>query len=336
MKILAGDIGGTKTILQVVEYGGGQYRLLTEQRFSSSEYESFERLLKEFINENKAISSNIEVACIGVAGPVKKHQSQVTNLPWRLNSESLSEEFGITRFTLINDFQAVGYGIARLQDHDLISLQTGERDDGHPVRSVIGAGTGLGHAILIWRDDIEDYQVLASEGGHGSFAPNNELQRELLKFLSNEFESVSQERVISGPGIENIFRFLNKKYQSKLGVELANSIQSEDVAPIIVEYGLQQKDPVAVQTLELFVDAYGAAAGNLALMSMSTGGVYIAGGIAPRISSLLSQGGFIRAFNKKSKMQDLLQNIPVNIINNPKVGLLGAANYAVHADALSI
>ena len=336
MKLLAGDIGGTKTILQVVDYGNGQFKPLAEQRFSSGVYESFDSLLDIFISENKAVCSNIESACIGVAGPVDKHQSHVTNLPWRLNSESLSDDFGIAHFTLINDFQAVGYGIARLQDHDLINLQSGKRSDGHPVRSVIGAGTGLGHAILSWRDDIEDYQVLASEGGHASFAPGDELQRELLQFLSNEFESVSQERVISGPGIENIFRFLSQKYQSKLGAELANIIQSEDVAPIIVEYGLQKKDPVAVQTLELFVDAYGAAAGNLALMSMSKGGVYIAGGIAPRISTLLCQGGFINAFNKKSKMQELLQNIPVYIINNPKVGLLGAANYAVHADVLSI
>jgi len=335
MKILAGDIGGTKTILQVVVHDGSQYRLLCEQRFGSSDYESFERLLDEFVGNHKKDCLNLDAACIGVAGPVEKHRSRVTNLPWQLDSEWLAQNFAIPSFTLINDFQAVGYGISRLQHQDLINLQKGAAIDGHPVRSVIGAGTGLGHAILVWRDDIKDYQVLASEGGHASFAPVDDLQRELFQFLSNDYDCVSQERVISGPGIENIFRFLSGKNSSKLGAELANRIQNEDVAPIIVEYGLQHKDLLAEQTLDVFVNAYGAAAGNLALMSMSMGGVYIAGGIAPRMSALLCQGEFIRAFNTKSKMRELLQNIPVNIINNPKVGLLGAANYAVHAQMLS-
>lgn len=328
MKILAGDIGGTKTILQIADYRESGFSILAEQRFDSHAYSAFEHVVNAFFRECGALSAAIDAACVGVAGPVRKRQAQVTNLHWMLAGDALANEFNIPRFYLINDFQAAGYGIELLQSNDLISLQTGQPAR-RGVRAVIGAGTGIGQAIMVWRDDINGYQVLASEGGHSSFAPVNAIQRELLQYLSDKFECVSLEHVASGQGIENIFHFFCETQGSGLTAELAAATETREVTPLVVEYALQGKDPLAVQTLDLFIDAYGAAAGNLALTSLSTGGLYVAGGIAPRIAGKLREGHFLTAFRHKSKMRSLLETIPVTMINNDRVGLLGAANYAV-------
>ena len=324
MKILAGDIGGTKTILRLADYADGAFSVLAEQRYESRSFDSFEAVIKEFFHEYTK-DDVIDAACIGVAGPVDQHTAQVTNLPWRLNSKTLAEEFAIGRFHLINDFQAIGYGIEQLNADDLVTLQEG-KDTLHGTRAVIGAGTGVGHAILIRRGD--GYQVLPCEAGHAGFAPANEEQVELLRFLLHKFDVMSVERVLSGPGIENIFSFLSGRYEEQLSLALKNDLQQGDPTPVIVDYAMHGKDPVAVKTLDMFVDIYGSAAGNLALTALATGGVYIAGGIAPRILGKLTEGAFIKAFNNKSKMKNLLSTIPVKVINNPKVGLIGAAVYA--------
>ncbi|MGD8558191.1 MAG: glucokinase [Gammaproteobacteria bacterium] len=326
MRILAGDIGGTKTLLQLADYKDGEFSVLAEQRFDSAAFGTFEAVVEAFVTEHGNKAQNLESACVGVAGPVSGQTAKVTNLPWQLDSQSLADQLGIARFSLINDFQAIGYGIEQLGADDLVTLQ-----EGHPVtggtRAVIGAGTGTGHGILAWCNGA--YQVLPCEAGHAGFAPANEEQTRLLRFLQSRFDVVSVERVLSGPGIKNIFDFVCHQQQGQLSGVLQQALDSDDPTPMIVDDALQGGDPVAVKTLDLFIAIYGSAAGNLALTALATGGVYVAGGIAPRILSKLSDGAFMQAFNNKSKMQALLSAIPVKVINNPKVGLIGAAVYAV-------
>jgi glucokinase len=326
MKILAGDIGGTKTLLQLAHYSDNRFSVLAEARFESGSFDTFEAVLETFLGQNALERNNVNSACIAVAGPVAQQQAKVTNLPWRLDASHLAGVFSIPRVVLINDFQAIGYGIEELGDTDVVTLQAGTAVP-HGVRAVIGAGTGVGHAIMAWCNN--HYQVLSSEAGHSSFAPVNALQRELLANLETQFDVVSVERVLSGPGIENIFRFFCEREPDALTRELAMATQQRDSAPAVVQAALAKQDPLAVQTLEMFIEVYGAAAGNLALYALARGGIYIAGGIAPRIVDQLTQGPFIAAFNNKSNMQPLLSNIPVKVVMNPQVGLLGAAVYAV-------
>jgi glucokinase len=329
MKILAGDIGGTKTILQLAQYANKEFLILAEERFESGAFDTFDVLLATFLKQHAAEAEGIESACIGVAGPVEQQLAKVTNLPWRLHASELAEKFSIPRVALINDFQAIGYGIDELTDSDLVTLQAGEPVP-HGVRAVIGAGTGVGHAIIAWCN--HHYQVLSSEAGHSSFAPANALQRELLAYLETQFNPVSLERVLSGPGIENIFRFFCTREPDTLTRELDLATRQQPATPAVVNAALAKQDPLAVKTLDLFIEVYGAAAGNLALFALATGGVYIAGGIAPRIVDELARGSFIAAFNNKSKMQSLLSKIPVKVVNNAGVGLLGAAVYAARSD----
>ena len=322
MKILAGDIGGTKTILQVSQYVEGKLSVIVEQRFDSSLFPTFDELLSQFLADNQVNVQELDSACVGVAGPVENQQARVTNLPWHLDSDLLATKFSLPRVELINDFQAVGYGIEQLGDADLVTLQAGQAVH-QGVRAVIGAGTGVGHAVMAWCSGA--YQVLSSEAGHSSFAPVNDLQQELLAYLTRQYDAVSVERTLSGPGIENIFRFFCAREPDQLTPQLQQATGQQEITPVVVEFALAKKDPLAIKTLDMFIEIYGAAAGNLALFAMATGGVYIAGGIAPRIIDSLSQGSFINAFNHKSKMQHLLSSIPVKVITNPKVGLLGAA-----------
>jgi len=321
-RILAGDIGGTKTLLQAMEVTGSgkdAFHVVAEQRFYSPAYDSFDDVIKEFLQQPWANKGRhgIQAACIGVAGPVKGRLAKVTNLPWELNSDLLAQQNGIAKIRLINDFQAVGYGIEMLEKDDIYQLQEGEPRE-HATRAVIGAGTGLGHGILIWLQDR--YEVYSSEGGHASFAPTDELQIELLQYLRTQYPNVSYELVCSGPGLENIYRFcLNKNQITRVA-----DIDAAD----ITRMALEENDPLAQQALRMFVKIYGSQAGNLALTCLATGGVYVAGGIAPKILPALTSGEFIDAFNEKSKMRDLLKAIPVSIVTDPNVGLLGTVGMA--------
>ncbi len=320
--ILAGDIGGTKTLLQVAQVtgtiGNAQIHNLAERRFDSQAYDSFGQIMAEFMRQLRKShpSTTVHSACIGVAGPVKGDYAQVTNLPWELYADSLAQDFSIETVRLINDFQAVGYGIEMLSEKDICQLQAGESQPGG-VRAVIGAGTGLGHGILVWRDGR--YEVLGSEAGHTSFAPTDDVQLELLRYLLQKKPNVSYELVCSGPGLENIYEFLaNKQTQSAARLTAAQ----------ITQAAFDGKDSLAEQALQMFVRIYGSQAGNLALTCLATGGVYVAGGIAPKILPALQQGEFIRAFNDKSKMQHLLKTIPVAVVTNAEVGLLGTVAVA--------
>ncbi len=320
--ILAGDIGGTKTLLTVAKVSGSiddaHINVVAEHRYDSQAYATFDEVLTEFFAQSWHENNHaIECACVGVAGPVKGHIAKVTNLPWEINSDDLVARFGVGKIRLINDFQAVGYGIELLKAEDFVQLQAGEPQH-HGVRAVIGAGTGLGHGLLIWQQGR--YEVFSSEGGHASFAPTDVLQIELLKYLQRKFTNVSWELVCSGPGLENIYGFLanNNAQQARYSLSAAE----------ITQLAFDQKDPVAQQALQTFVKIYGAQAGNLALTCLATGGVYIAGGIAPKILPVLQQSEFMDAFNDKSKMHNLLKSIPVSVVTNPRVGLLGTVAVA--------
>ena len=321
MTVLAGDIGGTKTLLQLSEPGEG-IGAVFEKRYISADYAEFEHMLQEFMNESAAHGTAPDAACFGVAGPVDGRSARTTNLPWTLDADALENTFNIPRVRLINDFQSVGYGIEALQDEDIVTLQQGS-EVAHGTRVIIGAGTGLGHALLVWQDD--HYEVVASEAGHSSFAPTDDLQVELMQYLRKRYGHASWERAVSGRGLVNIFEFMLESGRQETAA-LNQARQTEDTAAVISRFALSGEDKLAVETLDLFVRLYGAQAGNLALTGMATGGVYVAGGVAPRIIDKLKDGAFIAAFiDKEERMQDLLKAMPVRVVVNAHVGLLGSA-----------
>jgi glucokinase len=324
MRILAGDVGGTKTLLQIAECDAGRCRPVREQRFDSGAYAGLAAVIRDFFREERA--NTIEAACFGVAGPVKQAESgqhvKVTNLPWEIDSRSLAHEFGFPRARLINDFQAVGYGIEALGAHDLVVLQRGEAVARGP-RAVIGAGTGLGQGILVW--DRDHYEPIATEGGHASFGPNDELEIELARYLLKTCGRASYERVLSGHGLVRLYAFLKARGETPESAALAQAMRKDDPAAAITRAALEGNDRLANQALDLFVDIYGAQAGNLALTAGATGGVYIAGGIAPKIIARLTDGRFMRAFCNKGKMTPYVTAVPVQVVTNARAGLIGAA-----------
>lgn len=323
MTVLAGDIGGTKTLLQLSEPVTDGFKVIFEKRFVSAEYAEFDHMLDDFMNETVKHGNTPGAACFGVAGPVSGRTARTTNLPWTLDAGKLEKQFNIPRVRLINDFQSIGYGIEALKAEDIVTLQAG-KEVSHGTRAIIGAGTGLGHALLVWQD--RHYEVVACEAGHTSFAPTDDLQIELLQYLRKHYTHATWERAVSGRGLVNIFEFM---LATNKGIEtdaLKTARQNDDPAAAISRFALGGKDKLAVQTLDLFVRLYGAQAGNLALTGLATGGVYIAGGVAPKIIDKLRDGAFMSAFiDKEERMQDLLKAMPVRVVINSNVGLLGSA-----------
>ncbi|MDT8311138.1 MAG: glucokinase [Methylophaga sp.] len=311
--LLAADIGGTKTLLQISSVDGA---VLCQQRFVSGEFLRFEDLLAGFLYNLPADYLPIESACLAVAGPVSGRTAKVTNLPWLLDADVLCRALNIGQVLLINDFAAVGEGIAYLNADDLMVLQTGLPDLSAP-RAVIGAGTGLGQAFMTPIDD--GWQVWATEGGHTDFAPTDALQQQLLDFLLQQYVHVSYERLVSGMGLVNIYQFLSDLQQTEAAFDPTIDL------PAHISALAQQKDPLATQTMALFVDIYGAQAGNLALSVMPRGGLYLAGGIASKNQALFTDGKFIQAFLAKGRMQTLLETIPLYLIKSDETGLRGAA-----------
>lgn len=326
MRVLAGDIGGTKTIIQVADIFPASYKVLYEKKYASNDYNDFMVLVKEFVKEAASeVDMILSSACFGVAGPVRNGCSKITNLPWTIEESVLSKALGIPHVLLVNDFQAVGYGLAALQDDDVVVLQEGEEEVQGP-RIILGAGTGLGEGVMYWHEG--HYEILPSEGGHVDFAPTDADQLELYRYLKNKLNRVSYEDVVSGTGLKNIFSFLRSTDPASVSQQMEIALQEEDHAAVISHYALQDKDALAVKALDMFCRIYGAQAGNLALTALATGGVYIAGGIAAKNIDVIKQGGFIRAFNNKGPMSVLLNNMPVKVVMNPKVGLMGAAMVA--------
>jgi len=323
--VLAGDIGGTKTLLQLLEVApGGAPHAVCERRFDSQAHGDFNAIVGEFMRtaESMPAAQPIAAACFGVAGPIHGQSAKITNLPWTINAAAVGAEFGIPNVHLINDFAAVGFGIEALHQDDLATLQPG-KPELHGTRAVLGAGTGLGEGILLWRDG--HYQALPSEGGHVDFAPMNEEQIGLLRYLQPLFGHVSYERIVSGSGLVKICEYVVDTGLETATPQFSAALLEGDPAAVISEYGMDGRDPAAVRALDMFVAIYGAQAGNLALTLLATGGVYVAGGIAPKIITKLKRGGFVSAFNDKGRFAPLMQNIPVRVVMNPKVGLLGAA-----------
>jgi glucokinase len=326
MHILAGDIGGTHTRLRIVDCAANHCRVLHDRQFASREYAGVDQVLRAFFED---AAWPIDSVCLAVAGPVAQaargQSVRLTNLPWRIETDSLARAFGFPRVRLINDFQAVGYGIEALGDDDLVVLQSG-KPVAHAPRAVIGAGTGLGQAILVWQG--ERYAPIATEGGHVDFGPTDELQIELARHLLRRHGHASYELVLSGPGLLRLYEFLRAAGVAAESPELATALNADDPAAVLTRAALARSDRLATATVELFVRIYGAQAGNLALAAGAGGGLYVAGGIAPRIVALLADGGFLQAFRHKGGMAALASTIPVLVVMNPNVGLLGAVRAA--------
>lgn len=322
VKVLAGDIGGTKTWLRVTEFGAAGPRVLAEQRYASAGYAHVSSMLGEFLAGMGR--PRIDTACFGVAGPVSsdggRQTVQVTHLPWQIDSRTLAEEFAIPRVRLMNDFQATGYGIAALAESDTVILHAGLPLP-HAPRLVMGAGTGFGMAQLIWQQD--HYEVLPSESGHADFAPRDELQIELLHYLRQRDGRAFYDQIVSGPGLVTIYDFLASRQPAAASPALRQAMQGGDAAAAITEFAAQ--DRLADAALDLFITLYGAWAGSLALITQPRGGVYVAGGIAPRLVERLKAGGFMRAFLDKGVMTPVVDAMPVRVVLNTKVGLDGAA-----------
>ncbi|MHB8348433.1 MAG: glucokinase [Acidiferrobacterales bacterium] len=325
MRVLAGDIGGTKTLLEVADVSLGARRVVAQGRYPSAAYEGLLPMLREFLGTAGAgAATSLYGACFGVAGPIVDigagQCAKLTNLPWEVDTEVLAHGLGIGRVRLINDFQAVGYGIEALAPVDLAVLQKGSELPQAP-RAVIGAGTGLGVGVLVWQND--HYEALPTEGGHADFAPTNALQMDLLRSLMDRFGRVSCERLLSGPGLVNIYTFLCAGAGETAGLQTV--LEAQDPAAAIAHAAQEHGDALSVRALEMFAEIYGAQAGNLALTCLARGGVYLAGGIAPKIINTLRGSAFLHAFNDKGRMMTLTSAMPVHVVMNPAVGIIGAA-----------
>jgi glucokinase len=328
--ILAGDVGGTKVHLALYDFINGKLEYSRDQRFAAKEYSGLEEIVKEFLGAHQ-----VTAACFGVPGPVRNGRLRLTNLPWTLDSRELSAALGITHVFLINDLEANGYGVAELTPDQVYTLSEGDTSQiGN--RALIAAGTGLGEALLIW--DGRTHTPYPSEGGHADYAPRNEDEIDLLRFLKQKHNGrISFERVISGMGLTSIYEFLRDVRGMDESPKVAERIAAAaDPNAVITELALAAKSEICEKALDMFVSAYGAEAGNMALTLLSVGGVYIGGGIAPRILEKLKDGAFMKAFTDKGRLSQLLINMPVRVILDSRAALLGAAAYAeVRAAELS-
>jgi glucokinase len=319
--ILAGDVGGTKVHLALFDFTDGDLKHTRDQVFPAKQYAGLEEIVKEFV-----VSEKVTAACFGVPGPVRDGRLRLTNLPWTLDSRELARDLGIDYVFLINDLQANGYGIAELGADQIYTLSEGDTSQ-MGNRGLISAGTGLGEAFLVW--DGRDYVPYPSEGGHSDYAPRNEDEIELLRFLRQKYNGrISFERVVSGMGLTNVYEFLRDGKGLEEPVWLAERMRQEDPNAVITESALKAKSQLCEKTLDMFVSAYGAEAGNLALKVLSVGGLYVGGGIAPRILEKLKDGTFLKAFTDKGRLSQLLVNMPVRVILESRTALIGAAAYA--------
>jgi len=319
--ILAGDVGGTKVHLALYEFTKGNLQYSREARFPAKDYSGLEEIVREFL-QGEEVSS----ACFGVPGPVRDGRLRLTNLPWTLDSRELSRHLNIDHVFLINDLEANGYGIAELKPEQIYTLSEGDPSQiGN--RALISAGTGLGEGLLIWNG--KHHVPMPSEGGHTDYAPRNEDEIDLLRFLKQKYNGrISFERVVAGMGMTSIYEFLRDVRGMEEPSWLAARIAAEDPNVVITELALSAKSELCEKTLDMFVSAYGAEAGNLALKILSIGGIYLGGGIAPRILEKLKDGTFMKAFTDKGRLSQLLINTPVRVILESRAALLGAAAYA--------
>lgn len=321
VRVLAGDIGGTKTRLAVFDVTGTRLQTVAEETYPSRDYRTFAEIVQLFLEDRKC---GCESACFGVAGPVRNGVATTTNLPWQLVASDLGEELGIAQVALLNDLEANAWGIQALDTDDFYVLQEGDRDPAGNA-AVIAAGTGLGEAGMY--SDGRRLRPFGTEGGHTDFSPASELEYALLCFLLRQFAHVSWERVLSGPGLINIHAFLREYRNSEVPGGLLESMRTGDPAAAISQAALLEQDEICVESLDLFVHFYGVEAGNLALKMMATGGVYLGGGIAPKIIGKLKGEPFMQGFCSKGRMQPLLESMPIRVILNDRTALFGPAVY---------
>lgn len=317
--ILAGDIGGTNTRLALFE--GEGLRCVLEKKYPSRDYGNLTEIVQLFLKDSQ---QKIDRACFGIAGPIEEGVCRATNLPWVIDQRGLSQDFGITRVKLINDLEANAHGIGCLRPDEFFVLNEGTPIKGNQV--LISAGTGLGKACIFW--DGKKHTPFACEGGHEDFGPGNEEELHLWQYLHEMFGHVSYERVLSGAGLHNIYRFLIYTGREVEAEDVKREMQEKDPAAVITERALQKTSPACMHALYTFISIYGREAGNFALQLLSFGGVYIGGGIAPKIVSAMTAGGFMTGFLSKGRMQTILSKMPVKVILNDKTALLGAAKHA--------
>jgi glucokinase len=323
---LAGDIGGTKTNLAIYAYRDGVLEVQKAASYLSREHQTLGEIVRAFTGMDPAIRQ----ACFGVAGPVKNGRVQVTNLPWLVDAAALQAELGYQQVSLLNDLEANAYGIATLRPNELVSLNPDADLMAVGNRALIAAGTGLGEAGLMW--DGVAHRPFSSEGGHASFAPNDAIGDELLVFLRKERGHVSWERVLSGMGMANLYRFFRQRSGEPEPAWLTEQLRTGDLGAVVSQAGLAGRDPVCADTVDCFIRNYGAETGNLALKMLALGGVYIGGGIAPKMMSKMRSPLFLDAFYHKGRLSPLLRATPVYVIMNDKTALQGAAWFAAHVN----
>jgi glucokinase len=323
--ILAGDIGGTHARLAYFQSQNGHLHLVSERVFPSREHSELGEIVSQFLNDS---NTRPEAACFGIAGPVHNGRVETSNLPWVVEQSRLAKQIHLPATLLINDLEASAWGIAALAAGDFVALN---RVSGPAIgnQAVIAPGTGLGEAGMFW--DGSRHQVFACEGGHTDFGPQGDLQIELLRFLKARFEHVSYERILSGPGLVNVYEFLRESGSGKESAEFAAALKQGDPAAVISRAALDGSESLAVKALDLWVAVYGAEAANLALKVMATGGLFLAGGITPKILAKLTGPLFMKSFLEKGRLRSLLEAIPVQVVTNEKAGLLGAARCAAAA-----
>lgn len=323
--ILAGDIGGTKTNLAFFEHRDNALSVVAQHQFRSREFSDLNEVITQF--RQKTSIPSIDAACFGIAGPVIEGRCRTTNLPWDIATSGLQEHLGIQKVRLLNDLEATAYGMLYLTEDEFVHLNPkGRAMDGN--RAVIAAGTGLGEAMLYY--DGTAYHPIGSEGGHSDFAPLTPQQDALLKWMRNRYPGhVSFERILSGPGIYTLYEFLVESDFSAQPISMLNIPEGKDRSAMVSECALKEHNPLCMEALRLFAEIYGAEAGNLALKSMSLGGVYIGGGIAPKILPVLGNNHFMNGFLSKGRFNEMLQAMQVKVSLNPETALLGAAYYAL-------
>jgi glucokinase len=322
LRVLSGDIGGTKTRLAVFNVTGTQLNCVAERSYPSRDFATLHAIIEDFLDAGTA---RLDAACFGIAGPVRDNTVDVTNLPWRISADEITARFGFPRVVLLNDLEANAWGVCALADKDFHTLNIGvENSDGNAA--IIAAGTGLGEAGM-YRDGGR-HHPFATEGGHADFSPGSELEIELLRFLADRYGHVSWERLLSGPGLLNIHDFLVHHRRHTVPRWLRDELQADDPAAAISRAAQSGRDALCEEALALFVHLYGVESGNLALKMMAIGGLYIGGGIAPKILDQLANGAFMDAFLAKGRMSRLLEQMPVRVILNERTALYGPAVYA--------
>jgi len=319
MTILVGDLGGTHTRLALADLADGQVSLRQVMRYHNDQHADLAVILANYADALP------ETCCLAVAGPTDGQSVRFTNLDWRIETPALSRQFGFTRCRLINDFSAVGWGLNSLTDASLSILQAGQPIAGSP-RVALGAGTGLGVSLCNWHGGT--YRPLASEGGHIGFAPVNPEQDRLLAFLRGLYGRVSIERILSGPGLLDVFRYC----LAETAASTSPLLDAEHPAAAISQAGLERTDPIAMRCMRLFIEIYGQTAGDWALAAQARGGVFLAGGIAPKLLPALADGDFMTGFQAKGRYRDWMREVPVAVILDPDIGLKGAACAAATQD----